>query len=109
MHELESEPLQEYRGREPSEEGPLLQRLADCKMKLPDILPGSHNALVRLQQDTIVCLCRLTVRAYDIAQTDEFPLFLRYFRLHCGKQRTCQLRKTDLLAGNDFKTGKASP
>uniref|UniRef100_UPI003326D67E hypothetical protein n=1 Tax=Escherichia coli TaxID=562 RepID=UPI003326D67E len=52
-------------------------------MKLPDILPGSHNALVRLQQDTIVCLCRLTVRAYDIAQTDEFPLFLRYFRLHC--------------------------
>ena len=83
MHELESEPLQEYRGREPSEEGPLLQRLADCKMNLPDILPGSHNALVRLQQDTIVCLCRLTVRAYDIAQTDEFPLFLRYFRLHC--------------------------
>ncbi|HCN6449612.1 TPA: hypothetical protein N6027_005228, partial [Escherichia coli] len=34
-------------------------------------------------QATIVCLCRLTVRASDIAQTDEFPLFMRYFRLHC--------------------------
>lgn len=41
------------------------------------------NVLIRMQQATIVCLCRLTVRASDIAQTDEFPLFMRYFRLHC--------------------------
>ena len=27
MHELESEPLQEYRGREPSEEGPFFSAL----------------------------------------------------------------------------------
>ncbi len=64
------------RGREPSEEGPLLQRLADCKMKLPDILPGSHDALVQVAADTIVCLCRLTVRAYDMAGPDEFTCYL---------------------------------
>lgn len=83
MQELGTEPLKVYQGREPAEAGPLLQRLSDCYMKLPDILPQSMNTLIRMQQDTIVCLCRLTVRASNIAQTDEFPLFIRYFRLHC--------------------------
>lgn len=83
MQDLGTEPLKVYQGREPAEAGPLLQRLSDCYMKLPDTLPQSMNALIRMQQATIVCLCRLTVRASDIAQTDELPLFLRYFRLHC--------------------------
>lgn len=83
LHQLNGEKQKIYHGREPAEAGPLRQRLADHAIVMRDTLPASKNALIMQRRATITCLSRLTVRGTEIAQTDEFPLFLRYFRLHC--------------------------
>lgn len=75
--------LHHYAGREPGDPGRLQTRLHDHTIKLPGRLPASVNATIELQRDIIVALSRLTVRASDIAQTDELPSFLRYFRQNC--------------------------
>lgn len=83
LHQLEGQEIKQYHGRQPAEAGPLHQRMADHGMFIPDVIPESMNAIHVLRQQTVVCLCRLTVKGADIAQTDEFTLFLRYFRQHC--------------------------
>lgn len=83
QHQVEKSELKRYYGRQPSEAGPLLQRLADKRIKVPAELPSSMNAIYEQRQSSIVSLCSLTVKGSEIAQTDEFPLFLRYFRHHC--------------------------
>jgi hypothetical protein len=83
LHQLNGEKLKVYHGREPAEAGPLLQRMADHAIAMRETLPTSRNALIIQRRATITCLSRLTVRGTEIAQTDELPLFLRYFRLHC--------------------------
>lgn len=75
MHELESEPLQEYRGREPSEEGPLLQRLADCKMKFPAMAATGD----KLQRLLVFRQHRHVLLATLLAQTAEGFLQPRLF------------------------------
>jgi len=105
--------LHRYAGREPGHPGRLQTRLHDHTIILPGQLPASVNATIDLQRNIIVALSRLTVRASDIAQTDELPSFLRYFRQNCleGSERvnaqfldTWSGLVTDSSAGADLTT-----
>lgn len=95
LHQLNGEKQKVYLGREPAEAGPLRQRMADHSIAIHETLPTSRNALIIQRRATITCLSRLTVRGTEIAQTDDFPLFLRYFRLHCFEN--CETVSTERL------------
>ncbi|EAW2474455.1 hypothetical protein L2D25_26470 [Salmonella enterica subsp. enterica serovar Muenchen] len=65
------------------DDGPLRARLRRYGMSLPAELPGEHHARLTLRKMAVASLCHLTVRPYEINQTDDFPEMLLYFRRHC--------------------------
>ncbi|CRY84205.1 competence protein CoiA family protein [Yersinia intermedia] len=64
-------------------------RLEEIDIQVPDVIPLSFKGLVEEMRRTMNVMSSLTVRINELAESDEFYEFVRYFRHHCLSVNDC--------------------
>jgi len=65
------------------------ERLEDVDIDVPDVLPMSFKGLVEEMRRTMNVMSSLTVRINELAESNEFYEFVRYFRHQCLTVNDC--------------------